>query len=793
VHERVGVRPMLLLTAVAAAGLSVCPLLAQTAVPPTGPPVAAPAAAAPAGSGAAPTTATSPATANSLASLDPIAVLRAPGSTALQRDEAARRLIIRKTPESKAALAAALADGGNRQGQVAAARAIALDPDPDPSYVIPLSEMIGAAPVLADAARTEAAIAALACYRNAPDVQNRLIDLAVAHQGAQQQIEQTRIAALRAVGTMADKRAAQALVQIVGNDAEPPAIRTAAAQALADMTVTTSNLRDPSQWQKWWAENQRKDDATFERDILQARSAQLTRVGQRNARVVAEAQALLAEAYQAAPEKSKEALLLRYLRSPEPEMRAVGALAVKEDFAQTRTPSPAVKDQLRMMVGDSSPQVRVLVATTLFYLNDDQAFDALLQQLANEPDADVRIALAQALVPMRDVRVVPSLLKLLHDPSPAVAEVAARGLGDPSDPNNLSPLILKDPNLSVQVATELQEVLAERTRSGTAPVSLRAALVDAMGSLKNPDLGKVFTDLLKGNQPVPIRVAALRALGQLGKPGGQTWPAQIIIDSLSDPDEAVRLEAVRALKTTADFSSAENLYNLMRQPSTSPNLRDEAWGVLRNLFADDTATLAGLQTFADQRFANDPERRIEILQAEARRLTATKDLGTLASVQQNIGAELLKLAAKSADDPAQTIKYAEEADKYFLPALNYYLDRNPRDPDMVTSALTDQHIDALLIARKYDEAARFGAARIGANNSNQEMIGTKLKKEVDRLHSSGHDDDAMRLIDAIHKMNPPLAPLFDDAIRRIEQEVRHSLATPRSAGDTGKDAVGAGQ
>ena len=97
-----------------------------------------------------------------------------------------------------------------------------------------------------------------------------------------------------------------------------------------------------------------------------------------------------------------------------------------------------------MMVGDSSSTVRVEVAQALFLLNDAQAFDALLEQLAREDDADVAHGAGRALVPMRDVRVVEPLLKLLRDPSLAVAEVAARGLSD----SNLAPLIQKDPALA---------------------------------------------------------------------------------------------------------------------------------------------------------------------------------------------------------------------------------------------------------------------------------------------------------------------------------------------------------
>src|SRR5205807_1031405 len=115
-------------------------------------------------------------------------------------------------------------------------------------------------------------------------------ELAVDRQ--RQQRESTRVSAIRAVGTMADKLAARALVDLVGSDAESPAVRGGAAAALADMTgssaaaVTAANPGDPNPWQRWWAANKDKDDTTFERDLLSARAAQFAVLKQQMDRLV---------------------------------------------------------------------------------------------------------------------------------------------------------------------------------------------------------------------------------------------------------------------------------------------------------------------------------------------------------------------------------------------------------------------------------------------------------------------------------------------------------------------------
>ena len=101
------------------------------------------------------------------------------------------------------------------------------------------------------------------------------------------------------------------LVDLVSNETETPAIRNAAAAGLADMTGALRNRRDPAEWQRWWGQNQAKDDATFARDLLESRSTRLVRLQQRFDRFIGETQLILAELYQAAPEKNKEPILLR--------------------------------------------------------------------------------------------------------------------------------------------------------------------------------------------------------------------------------------------------------------------------------------------------------------------------------------------------------------------------------------------------------------------------------------------------------------------------------------------------
>ena len=778
-----------ILSAVAGGAALLCPPAVAPAQSPPAPPPPPRAATSP----VAATTPTSTPAAPTIT--DPAVVLRAGNVPQAERDEAARRLILRQTPESRQIIAAALTDATNRRAQVAAARAILVDPEPDQEFINPLFDLIGP-----DAAATDAAIQALASYRAQPDVAQNLLRIAVDPQ--RQQREGTRISAIRAIGTMPNKPTARALMELLTGDGESPAVRGAAAAALSDMTGASVVRTDPAHWERWWAANEEKPDAEFERDLLEARGARLVRLQNRFDRFVGEARVMLEELYQRAPEKDKESILLRYLRSTEPETRTLGAKIVSDDFKQTRPITPAVRDQLRGMVADSSSNVRIAVAQALFILNDAQASDVLLAQLAREPDADVRMELARALVPMRDARVVEPLLRLLRDPSLAVAEVAARGLGDP----NLTPLIQRDPALATRVAQELTQALARRA-DGPGTASLRASLVDAMGALRNPNLHNQYVQLLnpRANEPIAVRRAALRALGQLGKPNGETWPANAIAEALRDGDETVRQEAVRALKTTADFGHAESLYALIRRDTreTSQNVRDEAWGVLRNLFSDASATNSQLMQFAD-RFKDDPEKRIEVAKVLADRLTPLNDpqsQSNLASVRSILGAEYMELARRAADradlDPVAreqaVIENAKQADIYFDLALKHYRAKDPTDQMMTTSDLLERRMDALLASKQYQTATDFAAASIAANSGNQEAMGRKINAEADRLRNLGRLDDALRLIESAKTMNPPLAAQIAPQLQRIEADVRARMQANQANPSGPRSAVGSGQ
>ena len=134
--------------------------------------------------------------------------------------------------------------------------------------------------------------------------------------------------------------------------------------------------------------------------------------------------------------------------------------------------------------------------------------------------------------------------------------------------------------------------------------------------------------------------------------------------------------------------------------------------------------------------------------------------------------------------------HADEADKYFDLALQYYRDKYPNDQNMTASALVEQRMDALLAGGQLEKACQFAAESISANRGNQELMGRKLRNEADRLAAAKRYDDALRLIDGVNKMSPELKDPFRGQIRSIEQSVRQQLSAQRGAANVASPSGG---
>jgi len=689
------------------------------------------------------------------------AALSDPATGASERQEAARRIVefyLRRRPEALAVLRDALVNSGNDAAQRCAAWALADDPDanPLPEFVDPLLGMLGP-----NKASSEAAAEALADYKANPLVLQRLSEFVGEGNPA---LEGSRAAAIRAMGKIIEKAAAQRLIQVLRDDAADPVISDAAADALGQMTSLGFG-HDAARWQAWWAQETPLPEGQWQDQQLRRRADAAARLQRQEAELREQIAVLLRTLYRSAPASQKQDFALQYLQNPSAAIRQAGAALVTEDILEGRVPDP-VRVQLRSMVGDSSAEVRMQVAKAVGYINDQGAVDALLAQLAVEGDPDVRAALAAALAPTHDVRAVPALLDLLGDPSLIVAEAAATALADQDMSKAVRADGPPDHKLEHKAATALTKALERTTvaRSG----ALRPALASALGSLRDPSLLTVLLELQGAGDPdndARVRRAAVKGLGQMEAPDARAAAAHaLVVSSLKDPDVGVRLEAVRAIGNAGTFAQADTLYDLFNKTDEDKEVRAAAWDVLAELFYHPDTPANQLFFFADRLqhdFPNDATRRLEALKALAGKLLAPKEANQLAVVDQDIA----EIYLTKLEQPDQAVQY-------FRSALEERLARSA--PEAAVLPLVDQLMEAWMRARNYGEAVQFAQEHGGIDRAKlMDAMGLCVTDEVARLRDAGDIPGALRLIDEVNaRLKTPLEGRFGQQLRLLEEQMR---------------------
>jgi HEAT repeat protein len=670
--------------------------------------------------------------------------LNNPSSTQGQREEAARRLVDHQaSPPARQVLREVLQNAANPGNQIIAAKALADVANPDPAFVPLFSALLGSNRYL-----TEAAAGALVNYGFTPEVFGDLRNAA----DNQKLPDPARMAVLRAMGSLSDKRVAAYLMDVLTRPDENRSVQNAAADALGELTGLSDKGLDHQRWQQWWDGNRNKSQAQWQADLLNDRSREARQVKQRYTQLTGELQNLLAQQYALIPEAKKSDALIGYLTSAVPEIRADGVALVLLDFINTSQPIPEpVRAQLRAMIGDSDRNVRLEVADALWTINDRAAAEPLIHQLEQETDSQVKDKIATALGRINDLKAVPALLKMLEASHFEDAAAAARALADLG-----GKLRQDDPASATKTADALLAKL-DATNGVSGSDDLRAACLSALATLRDPRAMETFMKMLGQGQTSNMRRAALRGLGELGDPKAD----EAIAEQLTDPDAGIRLEAARALTNTATFAQAEQFYRML-DPNVEPDpdVRSAVWTDLDKLLH--TGTSQQINGWPD-RFRNDPEKRLEILYALRDAQAKDKDDYQLAITHQNIGETLMKL---------QTPRPDEAADNFQL-ALNYWRGegKDQGGADTMLDGLVGQTVDALLAAKKYPEAAAFAAKQIAVSPQYQQTVGSRLKNEADRLRLAGDTAAATLLIDNALKMSPPLGSKYQDDLKQIRSDI----------------------
>ena len=672
-----------------------------------------------------------------------------------QQDEAARRLVARQTPLARSYLVQALQSTAPNASwvQLAAAKALADDPTPDAQATMgPLVDLLRVERA------NEAATAALLNLRT---------DAAVAAVLAFVSNEPAATSTIKALGMSTDQRVAEKLVELVVQaDRNPTNKRNFAADALVEMTGLADNGRNPAAWAAWWRANGAKTRDQFRAELLD-------RNRRRRPAGLSDVEPLVTELYRLAADKDKPAAIQRVLASADAPFRAAGAKLVSVLFSSGQVPQGAVP-RVRELLRDSSPEVRLEAARTLQNLNDKPALDAVLAQLRVEPDAEVRLALMQTLVPMQDARAAPELVRLLDDPSVRTATVAAETLA------KIGPAVRADPAQAAATVRALTATLSRRAAQDPTG-DLRGACVEAMVPLKDAALLPTLLNLMGDrNQPARVRKAALAAIGELGNQS--TAPTVMDVARNNDREPAdVRVAALGAMERLADPGFAAALFGLSRQKDVDAQVRRAAAKATEALLPQVDKEL--LDRWADQLRRDDNPDFAALIPVQAqivRRAEAaqppTKPTD-LAAVYESLGDAYVQ-----AGRPREGVPHLQRALNVYLglrqarPAAGVEFDRN-------ITGLRGQVVGAFLAAEQYPEALMFARQAVDAGEAQAEVL-QPVGKALDQLIKDRQSDKAQRLATEALKFNR-LDPGF-------QKWFKGSLDAARQAGPGAAPGAGGG-
>jgi HEAT repeat protein len=697
--------------------------------------------------------ASTPATQPTSSTASALSILQNSALPQEQRDAAALKLVATRD-NSMIPVLAGILGGPDLAAQLSVARALGAIDWPAPEFIEPLFGFFVSRQ--AQQERVQAAAAALSQYKQNMDVLNRLIIVANSNQG-----DDIRLPVIQAIGSFDQKIAAKTLIELQQRS-DSAAVERAAGDALMEMTGLENLDHNAQAWSQWWSQNTDRSEADFQADIRQHRADAFEAEVARNRLLRSAVEKLLTGLYNQTDRANRADLLVRYLRSASPKIRALGATLVLQARSTPDGAPPGTLVEIRGMLDDASPDVRAAVAEALF--NDADSADAMVQQLQREKDDMVRATLLHSLTPLRDPAAVALMIKLVvDDPSLRVRIESADGIANAAGQGSL------DADTRAQVHDALLAALKTTGEPGTQV--LRAEIVAAMAALKDSSFLDAFQRLLAPSEPKGVRRNALAGIGELKDPN----MGDLIAGYMDDQDPDIRLAAVLAMGTVVQPEYKTKLIDKM-SADQEPAVREAAWDDLQKWMPSmEESDLADL---ADRLKTLDVNKQLTALVALRDRLNddlknaanpqqAAQKAKDLATVQQNIG------------DVAMSVGQYPMAAEQYRAALTYWQSGNAQ-PAVITT-LSGNLVQALLKAKKYGDAADFTCQVLKEQNNTEawEAVSSEFKLAGDDLLNS--DDpaayqDATQFFAAIKGMNPQLPGSYMDQLNKIQHDIeaKHS-------------------
>jgi HEAT repeat protein len=696
---------------------------------------------------------------------DPSTILQSTDATQNARDIAAIRLIAWRDPTVRPEVVDILTDGP-APAKVALSRALASVGWEDEQFIQPLLSLLGGR----DPASASAAALALAQYTDNTQVLQALRGQAVSDRA------DIRQPVIRALGAFNQKPAAETLIDLLQH-ADSDVIREAAGNALIQMTGRSDLDHNASQWAQWWDKNGDLSDDQFKTEINRGRGEAFeAQLGAHRVLQNAADDFLRADFWGAPPEKRAD-ILLAYLQSTAPEIRELGAELVYSSATATGAPAGTIQ-QTRLLLGDPSPDVRAAAATALS-ADVDSAPD-LVAQLQREPDDLVRVRLIKSLAPFQDIRALNQMLTLVGPGIPESVRIAA---ADCIAEGGV--VINKDADLKKNAIQSLKNAIQDTDAPDKQ--SLRIAIVGALASISDDSLSDLFRTLLSHDEPPGVRANALKGLGNL--PNSAPF-AGVIGRYLDDDDPQMRLAAIHALRHPP-VSPIPILYvnKLLTKMNEDPKdeVRAAALEVLLNWSQLPDLDESGMSALADG-LKSQPDKELLIRKRLCDRLAQDVQTGQNASDNHSPAKELAEEQQTVGDlemNPA--INHPGEAVVYYQSALDYWKS-NQGQTDVINRLCWDI-VDALLADKRWADAANFasGIVKTYGNDPNlrvtSETVGRAFVTAVQNLADSSDPSayaDAIALLDALQKMNPPLPADFPDQLASLRSAIEaRRAATPK--------------
>lgn len=250
---------------------------------------------------------------------------------------------------------------------------------------------------------------------------------------------------------------------------------------------------------------------------------------------------------------------------------------------------------------------RMNAADTLAKIHDPEAISALINSLQEDDNADVRVALVEALATFKHKQVVPPLIHALDDHNRNVRKSAARVL-EKSMPYYRK---LKHPQISKAFVAALQDnnrgvrlvaaKLLGELQDPTTADALIGALEDVDTDVRIAAKNSLYK--IKDNRAIDSLVAGLKAdkpevrsevIGALSKYQDHR-AIEPLLASVNDSNADVRIKALKALSKLDDPRTIEPLIKALED--YQPSVRKATASTLINV--DDPRVIAPLKALLD--------------------------------------------------------------------------------------------------------------------------------------------------------------------------------------------------